>query len=61
MADDEQLAEGFDVGDRFGELIAAHSIHVGGRFIEKGDVDVCQDLEQCQPNRESRAHLFATG
>ena len=26
VADDEQLAEGFDVGDRFGELIAAHSI-----------------------------------
>ena len=27
VADDEQLAEGFDVGDRFSELIAAHSIH----------------------------------
>ena len=27
VADDEELAKGFDVSDRFGELISAHSIH----------------------------------
>ncbi|MFM2433143.1 MAG: hypothetical protein RLZZ511_4357 [Cyanobacteriota bacterium] len=61
MADDEELAEGTNVRDRGSQLDAARAIHVGGRLVEEGNVNVGEDFEQREADGEGGAHLLTTG
>ncbi len=58
VTDHKQLLKGLDAADGFGQPLPPGAIHIGGRLVKEGDIDIGQHLEQGEAHRQGGAHLL---
>ena len=59
MRDNEQLIKVRYLADLHRQILAAVGVHIRRRLVKKGDPYIRKLLQQCQPHRQCRRHLFA--